>query len=142
MPARLERRLGQIESELELAVPRLATMFAMFTRLTAGERPNGAERLLAPGRLSSPRWRGPGQWPGLQHFPGLRDWHPVFRRPEIVALVMVAIAIASVVAFASSARPQDMRCPRQAASAQSQAPPPVMYGAPLGSRCPMYITSK
>jgi hypothetical protein len=149
MPARLERRLGQIESELEVTTPRLATMFVIFTRLTAGEHPNGAERLPGPGRLaprgrlSVARWR-PAGWRSAATWLPAR-WRRTMRRPELVALVMLTAAVAVGVVFAATAPPVSRQCPRAAVDAKSQIIPPTEYEAPAVSadpRCPLYILTK
>jgi hypothetical protein len=149
MPASLERRLCQIESQLEVTTPRLAAMFVMFTRLTAGEHPNGAERLPRPGRLSLggrlsyARWLSAGWWPAAEWLSA--RWRRVMRRPEIVALAMLTAAIAAGVVFAATAPPVSRQCPRAAVSAKSQITPPTEYQAPAVSadpRCPLYILTK
>jgi hypothetical protein len=149
MPASLERRLGQIESELEVTTPRLATMFVIFTRLTAGEHPNGAERLpgssrLSPGgRLFFARRLSAGWFPAVTWLSA--GWRRTMRRPEIVALLMLTTAIAAVAVFAATAPPVSRQCPRAAVSAKSQITPPTEYQAPAVSadpRCPLYILTK
>jgi hypothetical protein len=40
-----QRALDVMEKALENSAPRMTAMFAMFTRLTAGEEPGGAEQL-------------------------------------------------------------------------------------------------
>lgn len=51
LPACQQRELDRIEESLHASEPRLASMFAMFTRLTRGEAPAATERL-----PSAPRW--------------------------------------------------------------------------------------
>ncbi|MBV9383237.1 MAG: DUF3040 domain-containing protein [Streptosporangiaceae bacterium] len=53
LPACQQRVLNAIDESLRASEPRLASMFAIFTRLTTGEEPTGMERL--PG--DSPWWR-------------------------------------------------------------------------------------
>jgi len=45
MSARQLRQLEEIESDVELSEPQLTAMFDMFSELTSGEQPNGAEQL-------------------------------------------------------------------------------------------------
>jgi hypothetical protein len=124
-------------------------MFVIFTRLTAGEHPNGAERLpgpsrLSPGRrLSFARWLSAGWLPAAEWLSA--RWRRTMRRPEVVALVMLTTAIAAVVVFAVQAPPVSRQCPRAAVSAKSQITPPTEYQAPAVSadpRCPLYILTK
>ena len=150
MPATRRRRLGLIESELELTTPKLAMMFQIFTRLTAGERPNGAERLPGPGRLalrsalSSKGWRSVAGWPSVAG--GLSaGWRAVPRRPEFVVLLMFAAVIATVMVAARQSGPALRQCQLASASAQSQPGPPAWYRVPAasaGPRCPGYLTNK
>jgi hypothetical protein len=150
MPASLERRLGQIESDLEVTTPRLAMMFRIFTRLTAAEQPNGAERLPRPSRLSPDGWRSWAGWLSVAGWLPAAEclsagWRRVMRRPEIVALAMFTAAVTAGVVFAVTAPPVSRQCPQAAASAQSQITPPTEYQAPAVSadpRCPLYILTK
>jgi hypothetical protein len=45
LPARQQRALNAIEGALEASEPRMTAMFAIFTRLTRGEKPTSAEHL-------------------------------------------------------------------------------------------------
>jgi hypothetical protein len=79
---RLERRLGEIDADLTLSVPGMAVKFEIFTQLAAGERPNGAERVPAPGKVPrAPGWRFGWRRPrGRPGRPGWRGWlgRPVY----------------------------------------------------------------
>jgi hypothetical protein len=69
----------------------------------------------------------------------------MMRRPEVVALVMLTAAIASVVVFAARAPVVSRQCPQAASSAKSQITPPTEYEAPAVSadpRCPLYILTR
>src|SRR5215469_17035104 len=137
MPASLERRLGQIESKLEVTTPRLATMFWIFTRLTAGEHPNGAERLPGPGRLSPGGWLSIASWLAARGSAAAgwlsARWRGTMRRPELVALVMLTAAVGSVVVFAAKAPTVSRPCPRAAVSPRGQITPATEYQAPAVS---------
>jgi hypothetical protein len=45
LPARQQRALNAIEGALEASEPRMTAMFAIFARLTRGEKPTSTERL-------------------------------------------------------------------------------------------------
>lgn len=54
LPARQQRALDGIEGALRVSEPRMAAMFAIFTRLTQDDGPAAAERLSQPrGRVSA-----------------------------------------------------------------------------------------
>ncbi|HEX4833848.1 MAG TPA: hypothetical protein VH478_22465 [Trebonia sp.] len=135
-PGHPERLLRRIEADLEGSVPRLAVMFAIFARLTAGERPTGPERLLAPGRL--PPWPGrPARWAAARR---ARRWlaragHGLGRRPALVAIVMFVAVIGTAIGFAANAPAIARQCPPRASASA-----PATTGAPAG--CPVYITRK
>jgi hypothetical protein len=128
MSARQLRQLEEIESELELSQPRLTAMFDMFRDLTSGERPNGAEQLTR--RI----WK----WA-----PAASGWPHVPRRPEVLGLLILIVAVTLGALFGAGAR----SVPRQCLAASMQSPPasPAVFdrsSMPATPRCPGYITSK
>ena len=128
MSARQLRQLEEIESELELSQPQLTAMFGMFSELTSGERPNGAEG------LTRRRWK----WA-----PAARGWPHVPRRPEVLGLLILVVVVTLGVLFGSGARSVPSQC--LTASIHSRPGSPAVFDRSSMSaapRCPGYITSK
>jgi hypothetical protein len=98
LPACQQRVLDTIENALQKREPRLASMYAMFTRLTHGEGLPRTERLDAVSWWvrhrrwqlrhsgSSPRSRGPKRQPA----PAMRIWLII---PVLIALVVSVVFI-------------------------------------------------
>lgn len=128
MSARQLRQLEEIESELELSQPQLTAMFDMFSNLTSGERPNGAEQ------LTRRRWKWAPAASGWPHLP---------RRPEVLGLLILVVAVTLGVLFGAGNRSVPGQC--LAASTQSQSASPAVFERSSLSatpRCPGYSTSK
>jgi hypothetical protein len=64
LPAGQQRALEGIAEALRKTEPRLASMFAIFTRLSKDEPPPGRERLTTAGPIASlvAAWRRPPRW--------------------------------------------------------------------------------
>jgi hypothetical protein len=110
--ARYRRRLAEIERALMAETPALSSKFAVFNRLTAGERPAGAEQL-------PPRHRS---------------------RPRAVHLAIL-LALAAVttmcVVLSTQMHPVAARpCPTSATAG------PSVHGAVRGVTCPAYPAIK
>src|SRR5262249_9472842 len=95
MSARQLRQLEEIESELELSQPQLTAMFDMFNGLTSGERPNGVER------LTRRRWK----WASA-----VSEWPHVPRRPEVLGVLILIVAVTLGVLFGAGTRPVPGQC--------------------------------
>jgi len=107
LPACQERILSGIERALRAGEPRLASRFAMFTRLTRDEELPRTEQLVpepwpwrwlkravTAGRVSSPRSRSGGGTPAWAR--------PTLRLRAVVLVPLVLIVMASALVFASS----------------------------------------
>lgn len=128
MSARQLRQLEEIESELELSQPQLTAMFDIFSDLTSGERPNGAEL------LTRRKW-----WA-----PAVSGWSQVACRPEVLGLLILIVVVTLGALFSSGAHSVPRQC--LTASVQSQPSSPAVFGRsssmPAAPGCPGYITSK
>ena len=118
---RYRRRLAAIERDLTADAPALSSKFAVFNRLTSGERPVGREQVSVPG------------WP----------------RVRILYLATLLGAVAAMVALcvtlATQVRPTARSC--QAATAGTAAAAAMAVGksspAPVrGAPCPAYPTGR
>lgn len=132
MTARQEQRqLNEIEAELAASAPRLAGMLRIFTRLTEGERPCGAERF--PGRAR--------RLQRLRSFLG---------QPGIVSVLALTAVVVSGVLLAVLTGPGPRQCPGRplAGHASQRAGRAASPGAglrslvPAGRWCPVYITKR
>jgi hypothetical protein len=88
LPARQQRALDGIAESLRMSEPRLAAMFAVFSRLTRNELPPRGEQLPDTGvltRLAAARHR----LPGTSSQRGRRAW----RRALIVGQVAIAFVL-------------------------------------------------
>lgn len=85
LPASQQRVLDRIEDTLKRREPRLASMFAIFTRLTSNEALPRRESLHPAPWWSPHRWAAPGR----------HGYGPV---PRVRAVVLLALAAVLVVA--------------------------------------------
>ena len=127
MSGRQLRQLEEIESDLELSQPRLTAMFDMFSELTSGERPNGAER------LTRRTWRWASAASG---------WH-LPRRPEVLGLLILTVAVTLGVVFGAGTHSVPSQCLTGSVHSQPSSPA-VFVRSPMSAApgCPRYITSK
>jgi hypothetical protein len=85
LPAGQQRILDGIAETFRLTEPRLAVMFAIFTRLTSGEPPPCREQLAVRRRVA---WL-PAPW---QQLPAWRGEHPGLAWRRLLIIGQVAIA--------------------------------------------------
>ena len=118
--ARYRRRLAAIERDLTADAPALSSKFAVFNRLTNGERPVGTEQFSAP------------PWP----------------RERIVYLATLLGALAAMVALcvtlATQIRPTPRSCQAATAGTAAAAAMADGKGSPpvRGVPCPAYPTGR
>lgn len=121
---RRRHALAAIEAELQASAPQLASMYAMFGRLTSNERVvTGAEQV-PPARRFRVRPRG-WSWPG--------------RWADVAAVVMLVSFLASGLVLAVRAHPVPTRCPQPTVAAQSSSMPSLAAmrnASPLPARYP------
>jgi hypothetical protein len=111
LPARQRRLLDRIEDSLEGTDPRLATMFAIFGRLTLDEEMPRIEELrhrLAIMFLRIRLWMAPGRGRGPTRVRGRLHARARIRRPAAllfpIALVMATATIVLVARFGGAPR--------------------------------------
>jgi hypothetical protein len=93
LPARQQRLLDDIESAIEAREPRMAAMFAIFTRLTRGEGLPSVERLTRPVRAK--------RRPGLLR-PGMLTLLPMAAVLTFLAGFLIALATGGASACATT----------------------------------------
>lgn len=128
LPAGQQRVLDGIAEALGLNEPRLASMFAIFTRLAKDEPPPRREQLTAEGRFASVL--GTGRRPPRWHLAsGRRSRRMVL---IISQLAIALIVLAALMGLTTSAAARCAGAPRMVASAAAVAARQVCTAAAGG----------
>jgi hypothetical protein len=107
LPASQQRVLDGIAEALRASEPRLASMFAIFTRLCRSEGPPWREQLTASRGLRAPAVRIRLRLPSRQTARGRRTW----RRLLVLSQVAIAIMLLSVMIGLNASGPKSCGAP-------------------------------